>query len=1189
MGEVKWSPEQLKVINSRKQNLLVSAAAGAGKTTVMVERILALITEGDIDIDRLLVVTFTKDAASQMKEKISDRISEALEKDPDNRRLVRQQMLLRNACITTIDSFCMSIVKEFSHEIDIDPVFRVGQNAELKLIKSQVLKKLLEEKYEEADTGFEDMIETFCNSKSDAAIEKLILTLASAAQAHPWPMEWLDRLEAEFAAEQSGSTSIPGEWTDFAVRCVHGAVREALVENDKLMKLCELLPHPDKSMAVALEDREIMAGLLQLTDFEELSRAYDGVKLPTARFADKEADQDLMERIKNIRADYKKKAIEKPKEAFFFVSPDENRENMQIAAGPVLELIKVTREFIVRFGGTKREKNILDFGDLEHFALDILAQKNPDGTVTARPAAMELHDRFKELFVDEYQDSNFVQEQIIETIAGASGESPYTFTVGDVKQSIYRFRMAKPELFMNRFCKYRSNPDEGEVISLGMNFRSRPEVLDSTNDVFYLSMTEPVGGVTYDEEAALVCGQRKVFEDGMPADNDYKTEILLVDCGDLGEDEDADSETLRKAEAHYAALRVKKLVESGFTIAKGKKEERKIGYGDVVILLRAVGGWANYYIEAFETEGIPIFSNKSAGFLGSYEITVMLNYLRILDNPCQDIPLASVCKSVIGGFSADELAAVKSFGGLLTSFWEALTRYGEEGPDAEIREKVIRFLSTYDSIRSMNLNRDIDKVIAAIYDKTGFDLFCTALPGGDRRSSNLEMLMSYAAEYESGSFSGLFSFVRYLEEILTSEEDLEEAVNQEAADAVRIMTIHGSKGLEFPVVIVGGMGREITNIDGNSGVIISSDYGIAAPATDLKMRHKSETLRRKLVQKMLGYDNLGEELRLLYVAMTRAKYKLILAGGVKKPEKCTEQWEFAAQAASPAFSEPYIANAKRYLDFVYPAYLRNKSDFEVVTPEDGMKFALPLGSPEASDIISEQRADFENEIRSFEGTSDISELLRFEYPYTTAEALPTKLSVSDIKHAAMEDEGERAPWVAGPASAGAARGTLYHLVMQFIPFTLKGTGQVSEFLDSLEKRDIIDSAEKDMINPADIAAFLETPLARRMAQADAENHLRREQPFVLGRKACEINPEKYAGMESIIPVQGIIDCMFSDNGHYVILDYKTDHVGPGQSDVLVKRYKAQLQNYAAAVSQIIGAPVDECLIYSFALGEVIDV
>lgn len=1219
MAEVKWSDEQLEIIRHRKGNLIVSAAAGSGKTAVLVERIFELITDDElgIDVDRLLVVTFTKDAAAQMREKLSDRIDAEIALRPDNKRLLRQQMLLRGASIVTIDSFCNSVVKEYFHDIDIDPAFRIGQEAELKLLQNNVLSDLIEECYKEHSEDFINMVESFFPTHTDEAIEELVLRLHGASEAQAWPIEWLSELRDEFILERDGHGGLKQGWDKYLTGYAHTMLSEIPERIDRAESLCEMDGGPKAYIPAIRSDRIQIEKLLGASSYEEYFKAFDALAFDRLSTKKEDRDPDVTERVKTIRNGYRA-TVKNLKDKYFSKDPQNIAAELSLAAGPVVTLIELTIRFSQLFGETKKERGILDFADIEHYALDILVTRNADGTLKRNRAAVELHERFKEIFVDEYQDSNFVQEQIIEAIAADADERPYTFMVGDVKQSIYKFRMAKPELFMNRYFRYRNEQTDGRAIVLGRNFRSRPEVLDATNDVFFLSMQEGVGGINYDTEAALVCGQKIINPTAMEPRKECRAEVILLSEDEEGRTDDLKADELRKIEARAAALRIKSLMNSGYIVGAGTDKEHPLRYGDIVVLLRTVKNWAETYREALEREGIPAFSDASEGFLKSYEITAMLNYLRILDNPRQDIPLAAVLHSPLVRISSDELVSIRTFAGIEIPMWEGLLSYAKDGPDEELRTRVRAFLADYEEIHSMNLSRDIDRVIERIYQKTGFYNYCTALPGGDRRASNLDMLLGYAAEYEASSFSGLFSFVRYIEQIMDSDQDLEEAVSSEAGNSVRIMSIHKSKGLEFPVVIVGGMAKSIGNMDGNQQIIVSSDFGIAAPAINLKLRTGMPTIRRDVLQLVMKLDNLGEEQRLLYVAMTRAKEKLIMIGATSKADKKLEEWSEMAERNPERYPVAYIAGQDSYMDLVYPAALMHSEDFDILTRND-----IESSGAGAATAISDRRAGYEEfESAPYAGSqTDIARILDYEYPYGSNVVLPVKLTVSDIKRASMDHTEDVIREYAGEpkeqcaeemmeeTASGRAeqhasdrtkehvqagmpaneRGTLYHKVMRFLPLELTSEDEVAEFIRSMFDRGMITELEYNTVKPRDIADFLRTDVAKRMLAAHRRGQLRREQPFVMARRACDIDPVGYAGITDIIPVQGVIDCMFFEDDRCVILDYKTDRVPKGHGDILVDRYHVQLENYAEAVSRITGVRVDETLIYSFALSEEITV
>ena len=727
------------------------------------------------------------------------------------------------------------------------------------------------------------------------------------------------------------------------------------------------------------------------------------------------------------------------------------------------------------------------------------------------------------------------------------------------------------------------------------------------------------------ENKPTEAAEGKAAGDTTGADDRNSESATGGNTADTGRNDEAGNDTAEEYSsaricAEAAARRIRELIADSYPIRNKDNTTRTVGYKDIVILLRSKSGSAQVYKEVLENAGIPAFSDSGQGFLNAYEISVVINYLRLLDNPFQDIPLASVLRSVMGGLDDDELARLRIFGGFDTRYWQCLEKYAENGPKGILKDKCIRFLNIYSEIRRMNMTRDIDKVIFAIYEKTGFYLYCSALPGGDSRTSNLELLLSYAAQYEKGSSSGLFDFVGYIEEITRADDDLEEAVSTEASNAVRIMTIHKSKGLEFPVVILGDAAKQFNLKDKDSEVVISPDYGIASKCIMPDKRIKCNTLRRMLMSNMIEQDTIGEELRLLYVAMTRAMQKLIVIGRPGKKGKKKEDWIMAASESNTRFPDHYTASAGGYMDLLYPAALMNPDDFRIkdvyIQAEDSDD-GLPAPGSDRAAFRQPENLISEEDIK-------ICGELSYIYEQDEASSLPVKLSVSDIKHAGMEEEGVSTPWrnpdkkhtlfehsgnqgasdsnssEAAPIT-GAELGSLYHKIMQFIPFDISGVTQVASFLNGmagLEENEtcagnhcyaIISPAERAALDDAVIAGFLDTELCKRMKEADAAGRLYREQPFMLGKKACEIYPEKYPGCEELIPVQGIIDCMFEEEDGFVILDYKTDSVdrenGPRE---LKERYHKQLELYGEAASRILGRTVKEMVLYSFTLGECVN-
>ncbi len=1199
MAADRWTDEQRSVIKSRGCNLLVSAAAGAGKTAVLVERIFRMITEepGAVDIDRLLVMTFTNAAAAEMRERIGAKLEEAVGNEPDNRRLLNQQRLLHNASITTIDSFCLGIVRDYFHLLELDPSFRIAEEAELSLMQSDVLAELLEDCYEAAEADFFELVECYGDSKSDRAVGEIILDLYRCASAHPWPEEWLDEMSDNMGAECVSELDAKS-WTGFIVQYVKKQLRDAAEMGSTALRYCEMQGGPREYIPVILSELEGIKSVMGCESYSEMNSAAENVSFGRIPGRLKgEIDEDIKERVKALRDGYKD-ALNTIKKEFFFTDPETICDDMKGAAGPVRALLRLTGEFIRRFSEKKRSRNIIDFNDIEHFALNILITKE-NGSVRVTQTAEELRERFHEIIIDEYQDSNSLQDCIANAIAGDETKPPFVFTVGDVKQSIYKFRMAKPELFINRMRRYEGDSRYGRSINLHKNFRSRREVLDSTNDVFMLAMNDTVGGVTYDEECSL--------QAGIPSEPDaeglYTTELIAV-CSDA---EKAGASELRGLEARTAAALIRRIVNNPDFLINDRGVKRRAEYGDIVILLRAVSGWSEVFCEVLGQEGIPVSADIQSGFFEAYEIKTMLNYLRILDNARQDIALASVLHSPIGGFDSNEMAELRMAAGPEYSYYDALISYSEKYASGETGQKLTAFLANCEELRRVKRNKDIAALLSEIYDKTGFYVYVSAMPGGERRRANLDKLLDYAAEYESSSYSGLFSFVRYIERLLEYETDYGEAVTEENDNTVRIMSIHKSKGLEFPVVILAGMGKAFNQSDTKAKVVVNPDFGIGPEYVDYKNRTKIPTLLKKAIQKQIRADSLGEELRVLYVAMTRAREKLIMLGGVKDFTKEYESWkEAAGTICAGKLSYSYLMGAKSYFSFVGPAAVTSAKNFKLIQISESE--------------IEEEKKDFESdeeqrrrELEEVEPGNVDDKLIswrKFEYPYSSGNSLPMKLSVSELKKLSMDEEfgedifakksysleseedaaiktdrivpaflKERAEY------SGTDRGTLYHNVMQRMDFSLQDAEAVTAFLEKLVQKGILEARDTEQLNPAKLAAFNRSSVAGRMRAAQAEGRLYREQPFVMGVKACELR-EEYAGQQEIIPVQGIIDVMFEEADGLVILDYKTDVIKEGNE--LVRRYKTQLEYYAGAAERLTGKRVKEKLLYSFCLSELVN-
>ena len=1215
MSEKRWSPKQLEILESGGENMEVLAAAGAGKTSVLVEKIFRLISAPDgTDVDRLLVMTFTRAAAAEMRERLATKIREALDSEPDNKRLLRQQMLLYGAQICTIDSFCQSVLREFYGSVDVDPAFRIGSEPELKLISADVIKELIEDRYDEAGKDFLDFIECYTGSKNDEGIEDLIKKLAVCAQAHPDPDAWL---ESEFAKAE------PLDLEEFLRS---GNVRFALEYSKEILNGIRIRAERlaadarrlgfEKYENTFMSDARLAGSMAGAEDYATMKAALDGKfdKLPPKASLENEYDKDLAGSIKAKRDAYKKD-VEKLASDFFFAEPEELLYAHNTGCTATRTLISLTREYLERLKAKKIETNTFGFDDIAHYALEILTEKDENGKLVASPRALVLRKRFDRIFIDEYQDSNDIQEEIANALAGPSSQVPYTFMVGDVKQSIYKFRMAKPELFMRRCELYRKNPSEGKVVVLDSNYRSFSCVLDSTNDVFYSAMRKEIGGITYDDEAALKPGT-----DAQKEAPCFKTELAVIEGG-------------VESEAIYAASIAKRIMEETGS------------YKGIAVLIRTKTNISKYK-SVFEEAGIPVVTAEKTGFLTTFEIRTMLDYLKIIDNPARDVPFVGALASPIGGFENEELARIRIEAGADILFCDAARKYAESGSYPAIREKLVRFFTIYDEIRGMNLCRDLGECISRIYDLTGFYAFCRALPGAEVRTANLDLLISYANDFENSSYSGLFSFVRYVDQLRSTEQDLDESAPADSENAVVLMTVHKSKGLEFPYVIVGGMNREMKELDAQESIILNSDFGIWPVAIDPERKIKTKTLDKQVVRKRMTLDMKGEELRLLYVAMTRARERLFLIGSDKSGRDVT-LWEDEAEGCKGGNPYPYsyIASAKSWLDIVGPVALANPEHFEVksVTADeirsiDGSEISTEKSGSSETGNVSDEQGRIADGIKSEDileyyrnATCDASDeeardmiaQLEYSYPYSDLAKIPAKLSVSDIKKKHIEEvrdsalshdkdelakdpgepenKGESArktgdgqgetrvadlkkKGVRSASFTGADYGTLLHRVLRFIHFDLSKEG-IEAYLADLEERGVLSTEEKDAIRRDDIEGFIASPVYARLNAASQSKTLRREQPFITGIPACEIDSELYGDSQTLIPVQGVIDCLFEEDGKVVVLDYKTDHRDEAW---LKENYKPQLDLYMRAATAALGKPQGHELLYSFYLKKCVE-
>lgn len=1266
---VSWTTEQQQVIDLRNRNILVSAAAGSGKTAVLVERIVKIITDKNhpVDIDHLLIVTFTNAAAAEMRERIGNAIEKALDEQPGNEHLLRQLTLIHNAQITTIDSFCLYVVRNHFHEIDLEPNFRIGDEGELKLLREDVLGRVLEQNYEEPSEAFSDFVEGYASGRTDVALNEMILQLYEFSRSYPWPEKWLDSFVGAYRIETREELD-RAEWLAPLTENICFVLKDCEQLLKQALAITQQDDGPDMYEKAVQSDLEKYEGLSRLTSFCELSGALSDIKYDRlASSRGFEGDPDKLELVKSLR-EQAKDVVKKLCKQYFFCSPEMMIEQLERTEPMLEEVVRLTKQFADEFAAAKRRKNLVDFHDVEHFALQILVDEE---TEKAKKTAEEFRDTFEEIMIDEYQDSNEVQETLLRSISREERGENNIFMVGDVKQSIYRFRLARPELFMKKYDSYSLEESTTQRIDLHKNFRSREEVLTCTNDIFYKIMARSLGNVEYDAEAALYPGA------SYPVSADFIPEILLADSNDelLEDTELTDKKTL---EAKIVAEEIKHLMKTQQVTDKAAGTLRAAHYSDIVILLRSLSGWADSLVEVLNGNGIPAYTVSSTGYFSTVEVQTVLSMLRLLDNPRQDIPMAAVLRSPMAGLTDEELAVLRLEDGSVP-FHEAVLElaeglYEEDGQkeisdseaDSEADQKqgrnadgkkeddiettahrkLLKFYKKYRQLRQLVPDTPIHELIEIILRETGYGHYVAAMPAGSRRTANLNMLLEKAAAYEKTSYKGLFHFVRYIDELQKYDVDFGEAdMVGENEDVVRIMSIHKSKGLEFPIVIVSGMGKNFNKQDTRSKMVLHPELGIGLDYMDGKKRIKSPTIAKKAIAKQIDLENLGEELRVLYVALTRAKEKLILTGTLKDaPEKLEffRQQANLSKAADRPLSYLTREGASGYLDWILPAVLSYGDKYPVRIVE-----AAELVLDEVENQL-EQNEDLTERIEEIEAadTQLVGQLKqRFlqRYPYQVDVLRKNKYSVSELKHRAMREKFEAEQEETVPAfleepvtptiplfiqreesveqetpNRGALRGTAVHRVMECYDFASEKS--VHEQMEAMEKEEKITADMSALVKEQIVADFVSSETGRRMALAQRGGALYRERPFVMGFTEEEmerygfgagaqmieneaqtenaqqeimsenVSQENHMHEEDLTLIQGIIDVFWIEDDGITVLDYKTDRVDTAQE--LIDRYATQLKLYADALERVFATrklKVKEILIYSFRLEKLISI
>ena len=1198
MGEVKWTNEQKQAIEEKGSNILVAAAAGSGKTAVLVERIINRILNDKIDIDKLLVVTtFTNAAASEMRERILDAIYKKIEEDPSNIELQRQITLLNKASICTIHSFCLDVIRNNFYEINISPNFRIGDTAEIELLKQETLDDLFEKKYFEEDEDFLKLVDTYTGYRGDEPLKELVMEIYKFIQSSPFPRKWLEEKVEEFNIKDLSLDFAKTKWGKLILEEYEKNIEETILGLKNVKQDLDSNPELEKFSQVIrldLENLELLKANLDSWDkVYELSQRFSFTKWPV----DRKIQSSIKDEAKEKRDKINKK-FKGIKDKIFIYTSKEAIQDLQEVYEILNLLKKVVLEFEETYGKVKLERNVIDFNDIEHLALKILL-KEEEGKYVPTEVAKKYKDKFEEIAIDEYQDSNMVQEYILTSISKGNN----IFMVGDVKQSIYKFRQAMPELFLGKYEKYKLKKDKTEnddlKIQLFKNFRSRENILSTSNLVFQEIMSKKLGDVEYNEDEYLNLGAN--YPDIENVDFAGKTEIDVINLNkNQIEEETEDTENNERIEdsileAKYVAKKIQELINSNYYVFDKKQGYRKITYKDIVVLLRSTATLAPIYEKEIADLGMPVFSDTSSEYLNSVEIQTIISVLKIIDNPMQDIPLVTVMRSMIGGFTDNDLIEIR-----LTdkncNFYESILK-AQVQVSEELRIKINNFLEKIENWREANEYLNLDELIWKIYLDTGYYNFVGLMQNGKLRQANLKMLFERAKQYESASFKGLFNFINFIDKLKLSSGDLGSAkIIGENEDVIRIMSIHKSKGLEFPVVFLSSTGKKFNMQDLNKKVLLHQDIGLGPTYTNYEKKIEYPTLAKEAIKIVTKREVLAEEMRVLYVALTRAKEKLVITGIEKDVNDSIDskqkELEIYKDNIENKMNPNLVGKYKSYIDWIELVYLKNKDKdimkFHIINKKDILKENTEE-KEENKDIIKE----IQNRAVSKENINKIKQELEWKYKFEESVELPSELSVSKIKELKnnVQLQNQEVSFakpnflIEKTELTGAQKGTIMHLCLQKLNHKEEyDLEKLKRMVKSLVEKEIILQKEADSVNYNKILEFFKSEIWQEMKEAKL---VEQEKPFYFNIKANEIYDVK---SEEDILVQGIIDLYYiNKDDELVLVDYKTDYVENNNEEILKEKYDIQLAIYKKALEKALDRKVDKVYIYSTWLGRAITI
>ena len=1261
MSEVKWTKEQRQVIESRNTNLLVSAAAGSGKTAVLIERIIELVLDekNPIDINKLLVVTFTKLAASEMRERVSKAIEKKLEENPENEHLQKQLLLLSGADITTIDSFCKDVLISYAHLVNLDSNIKVIDPSENEVLAKEVMQELFEELYENNDESFLRLVDWYAKKNTDEGLLQLLLNVNNFVNSHPFPNIWLNE-KAEFfnTMTKDDDFYLENYILDIAKDVdMDLEFFELSIKNN--LKKIENYPELEKYIdiynilldALFVVKESLKNFLKDNTKFDELKKSYyEFLNSNFGSFRISKCDEEVKEIYNKVKKELDSIKLEIIESLGALNLDLENIKKESDLIYPYVRSISdVVIKFKEKFWERKQKFNYVDFADIEHLALEILVDIDEDGNIKPSKTALEYQEKYAEVFIDEYQDSNLVQEILLSAVAKENNR----FMVGDVKQSIYRFRQADPSIFMEKYENYNRIEDDidsfNNKIMLYANFRSRKEILEGTNLVFSKIMKKETGEFDYTIDERLnpmasfkesdenVGGAVEILLVDEKSDDEDEDEIILTDeySEDFEEMKSFKLECIKIANTIYNMMNNK---ENSFKVYdKNLDDYRKVEYKDIVILMRSPSSNTKILEEVFLEYNIPIYAESTGGYFDTFEVDTIINLLKIIDNPMQDIPLISVMYSPIYNFTSTELSEIRLVDREL-KFYELLMKILED-EDIEIRvnlkEKIAKFISDLKLFIQKKSLVSADELIWFLYKYTGYYNYVGLLDMGEQRKTNLMLLFEKAKNYEKNSYKGLFNFVNYIQKISLKSDVSEAKLISEDANVVRIMSIHKSKGLEFPIVFLANTNKKFNFRADDSNLVLHQKLGFGAVVYDMDKKTSFNSIMKKKIEKFKKNEQISEEMRLLYVAMTRAKEKLIITGRVKDYENLREEISSGIDERGN-ISNYKILKINNYLDWilssidnltVYGKSLNCLGREENFSGNEDLKFQLNVNT-KTEEFIEYQRIKEEiktNEIISEEDDIEVKNEMRTvkqfledrfnkEYIYKNILNKPSSITVSEIKKMIQEEDEEKHQKYykenfalktpsfihQGEEKVGfnsAEKGTIFHLAMQLLDFSKFYTEDVSKIreevklqINSFVEKNIMSLDEAETIKINWIVKFIQSDIFKEIYIANKSEKLFKEKAIDYNIKLKNLFKDENISEDEKIMVVGIIDLFFeNENGEIILLDYKTDYVTKENIEEVKARYKVQLDLYKSAIEDISGKKVTKKGLYLFGINEFVEI